>query len=81
MKTLGKLIGTNDYRTKCECGEEVKQVSYESQMFADEDGYIPSNTDKKEMMIGFCKCGNAFVSQRPIKRCASCNQVIKRKKS
>ena len=58
LEKVGQVFETETYYTKCDCGEVVSQ-----QYFWQTDGCGEIITG--DCFIGFCKCGNVFISQKP----------------
>ena len=69
---MNKVIKTLNYLTKCECGETVKQGLFGE---LQEDS---TTLNGVECMIGFCKCGNIFVSQLPMKMTEEDREELKK---
>ena len=62
LETKGTTFETSFLYTECKCGKVVTQKRYK------EFGMSDDEETGWEIMIGFCPCGNTFVSQYPLKR-------------
>ena len=59
---VGKAYTTENYVTTCECGEKVVQEFF---LKKEKEEGVGVKEPKTTLMVGFCKCGNVFISQYP----------------
>jgi hypothetical protein len=62
---MKKIIETDSYKTKCECGEFVKQRLWVKKEIIGETGELKDTY--WNCHLGFCECGNIFIGRYPSK--------------